>query len=111
MLISQNMIPVCQQHNMPILVDGAHVNCQVPIDLIYPGESEFYMSNLHKWILAPKSVTHMFIHNKSMRRMVKTTDISNDYSLWFDCRRRILILDVDSSPFELSSEKGGMALM
>ena len=45
-----------------IIVDGAHALGQIKIDLIGL-DCDFYTSNLHKWFLAPKSCSFLFVRN------------------------------------------------
>src|SRR5690606_22858583 len=45
---------------IPVLIDGAHAPGSVPIDLGALG-ADFYVANLHKWAMAPRSSAFMVV--------------------------------------------------
>ena len=51
-----------------IIVDGAHAIGQIKIDIL-DLDCDFYTSNLHKWFLAPKSCSFLFVRNPSDLRL------------------------------------------
>ena len=49
----KEMIVVCRNRGVSVLVDGAHAPGQIAIDI--PGlEADWYVGNLHKWYFAPR---------------------------------------------------------
>ncbi|EQC41217.1 hypothetical protein SDRG_01192 [Saprolegnia diclina VS20] len=58
----EEILAICRARNILTIVDGAHAIGQVPIDLTAL-QPDFYISNLHKWMLAPKSVAFLYIRD------------------------------------------------
>lgn len=53
------LIPALRQSGARVLVDGAHGIGQVPLDLAALAP-DWYVSNLHKWLFAPKGCAVLF---------------------------------------------------
>lgn len=47
------MIALCRQRGIPVLIDGAHAPGHVSLD-IPPLGADWYVGNCHKWLCAPK---------------------------------------------------------
>ncbi|RHY21498.1 hypothetical protein DYB32_010611 [Aphanomyces invadans] len=58
----QELIELCKSRGIPVLVDGAHGVGHVPLNLDQL-QPDFYVSNFHKWMLAPKSAAFLFIRD------------------------------------------------
>ncbi|KAF0685612.1 Aste57867_22541 [Aphanomyces stellatus] len=56
----EDIIAMCRARDIPVLVDGAHAIGQIPLDLTALAP-DFYLSNFHKWMLAPKSAAFLYI--------------------------------------------------
>ncbi|CAK4954102.1 unnamed protein product [Aphanomyces euteiches] len=65
----EEIIAICKTQSIPILVDGAHAIGHVPLDLDLL-QPDFYLSNFHKWILAPKSIAFLYIREPNKYRIV-----------------------------------------
>jgi len=59
----KEMIKICQQNNIFVLVDGAHVLGQIPLDLTDLG-ADAYITNVHKWAYNPKSACILHVQKK-----------------------------------------------
>jgi isopenicillin-N epimerase len=56
----EQLVKVCRERGVPVLVDGAHVPGQLPLDVSAIG-ADFYIANLHKWAMAPRSSAFMVV--------------------------------------------------
>jgi isopenicillin-N epimerase len=54
------IVKACHERSVPVLVDGAHVPGQLPLDVNAIG-ADFYIANLHKWAMAPRSSAFMAV--------------------------------------------------
>lgn len=58
----EELAALCRAHGAAICVDGAHAIGQVPLDLERLG-ADFYVSNLHKWLLTTLSCAFLYIRD------------------------------------------------
>jgi isopenicillin-N epimerase len=54
----EEIVRVCHDRGVPVLVDGAHVPGQIELNVSTIG-ADFYVANLHKWAMAPRSSAFM----------------------------------------------------
>jgi isopenicillin-N epimerase len=54
------IVKACHERRVPVLVDGAHVPGQLPLNVTALG-ADFYIANLHKWAMAPRSSAFMVV--------------------------------------------------
>lgn len=55
-----DMVRVCRERGVPVCVDGAHVPGAIALDVSAVG-ADFYVANLHKWAMAPRSSAFMVV--------------------------------------------------
>jgi isopenicillin-N epimerase len=53
-----DIVRLCHGRGVPVLIDGAHVPGQLALDVAALG-ADFYVANLHKWAMAPRSCAFM----------------------------------------------------
>jgi hypothetical protein len=49
----KRLVDICHQHNVMVLIDGAHAPGQVTVNVKDIG-ADFYVGTCHKWLFAPK---------------------------------------------------------
>lgn len=49
-----DMVKICRERGIPVLVDGAHAPGNVPVNLTQLNP-DWYVANLHKWYFVPRS--------------------------------------------------------
>lgn len=54
----REIVQLCRAKGVMVLVDGAHVPGQIPLDVDAIG-ADIYIANLHKWAMAPRSSAFM----------------------------------------------------
>ena len=59
-LPAREMIEVCHQRGIRVLIDGAHAPGQIQLDLDSLG-ADYYTANLHKWACAPRSCGFLWV--------------------------------------------------
>lgn len=56
----EEIVRACHDHGVPVLVDGAHVPGHLALNVTAIG-ADFYVANLHKWAMAPRSSAFMVV--------------------------------------------------
>ncbi|XP_071114879.1 uncharacterized protein [Haliotis cracherodii] len=67
-----DIIQICHQRNVPVLVDGAHALGSIPLSL-RTLQPDFYVSNAHKWLCSPKGAAFLYVakqYQESTRPLV-----------------------------------------
>jgi isopenicillin-N epimerase len=54
------IVRLCHARGVPVLVDGAHVPGAIALDVAAVG-ADFYVANLHKWAMAPRSCAFLVV--------------------------------------------------
>lgn len=62
MLPIEKMIRICHEHNVRVVVDGAHSIGQIPGLDLSQMNADYYVSNFHKWAFAPKGTAFLYCH-------------------------------------------------
>ena len=68
---------LAQEAGARVLIDGAHVPGQMPLDVTAVG-ADWYVGNLHKWYFAPRSCGFLWA-SKAMQRITHPLAISHGY--------------------------------
>ena len=66
-----------------VLIDGAHALGQLDLNLSSLGDVDYYVSNAHKWLSAPKGSAFMYVHKKH-QASTKPLVISHGYGSGFN---------------------------
>ncbi|XP_071948125.1 uncharacterized protein [Antedon mediterranea] len=59
----EDMIPLCHQRGVMVMVDGAHAPGQVELNLEEIG-ADFYFGNLHKWCYSARGCSILYVNPK-----------------------------------------------
>jgi len=73
----KELVDLCHKYSIPVLVDGAHVMGNVPLD-IRALNPDFYVSSAHKWMYSPKGSGFLYVA-KQYQQYVSPTVISLEY--------------------------------
>lgn len=79
MLPCEQLIQLCKQHDVLSLVDGAHGAGLVDLQFLDTLQPDFFTTNLHKWLSAPKSCGLLYVNPKH-HSTIQTLPISWNYS-------------------------------
>nr|XP_022333506.1 probable L-cysteine desulfhydrase, chloroplastic [Crassostrea virginica] len=73
---------ICQDRNIPILVDGAHAlgSVNLQLDLFSP---DFYVSNCHKWFCCPKGSAFMYV-KEGRQSQIRPLIVSHGFDSGFN---------------------------
>jgi len=67
---------VCHRYGIMVMIDGAHVLGQIPLDI--PSiDADFYLSNGHKWFYTPKGSAILWVR-KDRQSLIYPTTISGE---------------------------------
>jgi len=74
----KELISLCHQYSVPVMVDGAHVLGNIPLDLndINP---DYYISNANKWLYSPKGSAILWVRTELQVDIVPTV-ISSEFA-------------------------------
>jgi selenocysteine lyase/cysteine desulfurase len=67
-LPAKEICKLARAHGILTQIDGAHGTGQVPVDLHDLG-CDFYATNMHKWLMAPKGTGALFIREEHLERL------------------------------------------
>jgi selenocysteine lyase/cysteine desulfurase len=81
-LPAKEICKLARKHGVLTHVDGAHGPGQIPVDLHDLG-CDFYATNMHKWLMAPKGTGALFIREEHLERLWAhtVTEHWRDYKL------------------------------
>lgn len=108
------LITLARQHQIPILIDGAHAPGQVTVNL-NKMRPDWWVGNLHKWVCAPKGVAVLWtapLHQSQMRNTVTSHGMGKGYHEEFDWPGTFDPTAIMASvkAMDLHDEMGGLAL-
>jgi isopenicillin-N epimerase len=64
----RSIAAVAREHDIPVLVDGAHAPGMLPVDVSALG-ADFWVGNLHKWAFAPRGTALLAVAPDWRRRI------------------------------------------
>jgi isopenicillin-N epimerase len=70
----REIVAAAREHDIPVLVDGAHAPGMLPVDVTAIG-ADFWVGNLHKWAYAPRG-TALFAVAAGWRRKIDPLAVS-----------------------------------
>ncbi len=80
------IVEAARRRNVPVMVDGAHVPGQIPVDVPSIG-ADWYTGNAHKWLFAPKGCALLWTAPKwqaATRPVVLSHGSEESYTAAFD---------------------------
>lgn len=77
----EELVAICKQYEIAILVDGAHAPGMVELNLDKLG-ADWYTGNCHKWLFAPKGSAFLWTHPDN-QTITHPTVISHKYKLGY----------------------------
>lgn len=77
----EEIVALCRQKKIPVLVDGAHAPGQVELAL-EKWQPDFYTGNFHKWLFGPRPAAFLYVA-KGWRDRIHPPVISNYYGKGF----------------------------
>ncbi|MBB2942222.1 isopenicillin-N epimerase [Actinoplanes lutulentus] len=64
----RDIVAAAREHDIPVLVDAAHVPGMLPVDVAAIG-ADFWVGNLHKWAWAPRGTALLNVAQQWRRRI------------------------------------------
>ncbi|XP_070532230.1 uncharacterized protein [Ptychodera flava] len=77
MMPIKELIQVCHDRGVKVVIDGAHAPGQVQLNLEELG-ADYYIGNLHKWLFTPRGSALLYVHPKH-NKTVKPLVTSHNY--------------------------------
>lgn len=80
------IVHACHARGVPVLIDGAHVPGALALDVAAIG-ADFYVANLHKWAMAPRSSGFLVVspdHQAAMHPAVISWGFGTGFTQEFD---------------------------
>jgi isopenicillin-N epimerase len=80
------IVHACHAKGVPVLIDGAHVPGALALDVAAIG-ADFYVANLHKWAMAPRSSGFLVVspdHQAAMHPAVISWGFGTGFTQEFD---------------------------
>lgn len=82
----QDIVNLCRERNIPILVDGAHAPGMVELNIERLG-ADWYVGNCHKWMFAPKGCAFLYTapeRQKETHALITSHGYGKGYTSEFD---------------------------
>ncbi|KAJ3092591.1 hypothetical protein HK102_005360 [Quaeritorhiza haematococci] len=78
----RELTEVCHQHDIAVMVDGAHSMGQIPLNLRDLG-ADFYVTNGHKWMCNTRGAGLLYVSSQSWREKIRPLVMSWGYKKGF----------------------------
>ncbi|XP_071135733.1 uncharacterized protein [Mytilus edulis] len=78
----KELVDICREKNVPVLIDGAHGLGALDLDL-KTLDPDYYISNAHKWFCAPKGCAFMYV-KKDLQSKTRPLIISHGFGSGFN---------------------------
>ncbi|OWF37410.1 L-cysteine desulfhydrase-like [Mizuhopecten yessoensis] len=78
----KEIISICKDRGVPVLVDGAHALGALPLD-IRALDPDYYVSNAHKWFCCPKGSAFLYVR-KELKSQTRPLIISHGFGSGFN---------------------------
>ncbi|XP_006824082.1 uncharacterized protein LOC102802809, partial [Saccoglossus kowalevskii] len=77
----KNLIELCHQHSVQVLVDGAHAPGQIQLNLEQLA-ADYYTGSLYKWVFSARGCAFLWVHPRHQNR-IKPLVTSHNYKMDF----------------------------